>query len=302
MPDLSEFIAFVSEKSGVKNRSLIQKDLLIHRILKTIYSSEHFAANYVFKGGSCLVKCYFGYYRFSVDLDFTWKDQKDWKDLGKYALRRKLNQEIQRFGSFLEEIAKSAGLQFKSDLKDERYFEFGSGSRMATLKMWKNSELLKTQVNFVEETLFPPKTRSVKTLLDAALVSKEESAYFEEFLAYYKPFEVTVYDEKEILCEKVRAILTRRTQKLRDLYDLFILDKFGFKIEDFKEEILKKTQSALHFKRYRANLKKNRESLDLMNALEDPFERELFVIRPPKEFDSFLKRIAKLLIEIMENL
>ena len=302
MPDLSEFIAFVSEKSSMKNRSLVEKDLLIHKILKTIYSSGHFAENYVFKGGSCLVKCYFGYYRFSVDLDFTWKDQKVWKDLGKYELKRRLNEEIKRFGSFLEEIGKSSGLDFKNDLKDRKYFEFGSGSRMATLKMWKNSELVKIQVSFVDETLFPPKTRAVKTLLDGVIMSKEDSIYFEEFLAYYKPFEVMAYDEREILCEKVRAILTRRAQKLRDFYDLFMLDKFGFKIEDFKEEILTKTQAALHFKRYRVNLKRNRESLELMGALEDPFERELFATRPPKEFDAFLKRITKLLSMITDSL
>src|SRR3989304_1588180 len=99
MPDLSEFIAFVSEKSSMKNRSLVEKDILIHKILKTIYSSGHLAENYVFKGGSCLVKCYFGYYRFSVDLDFTWKDQKAWVDLSKNELRRRLLLEIGSLGS-----------------------------------------------------------------------------------------------------------------------------------------------------------------------------------------------------------
>jgi predicted nucleotidyltransferase component of viral defense system len=65
MPDLSEFISFVSEKSGVKKANLIESDILIHRILKEIYSSAPFMEQYLFKGGSCLVKCYFGYYRFS---------------------------------------------------------------------------------------------------------------------------------------------------------------------------------------------------------------------------------------------
>jgi len=71
MPDLSEFISFVSEKSKVKKLNLIEQDILIHRILKEIYAFPHFIENYLLKGGSCLVKCYFGYYRFSIDLDFT---------------------------------------------------------------------------------------------------------------------------------------------------------------------------------------------------------------------------------------
>jgi hypothetical protein len=36
-----------------------------------------------------------------------------------------------------------------------------------------------------------------------------------EFLDFYKPFSVLAYDEREILCEKVRAILTRKAQKLK---------------------------------------------------------------------------------------
>lgn len=42
MPDLSEFIAFVAEKSGIQKPILIEKDLMIHRILKDIYGSRHF--------------------------------------------------------------------------------------------------------------------------------------------------------------------------------------------------------------------------------------------------------------------
>jgi predicted nucleotidyltransferase component of viral defense system len=37
--------------------------------LKEICYSD-IGQDYLFKGGGCLVKCYFGYYRFSVDLDF----------------------------------------------------------------------------------------------------------------------------------------------------------------------------------------------------------------------------------------
>jgi predicted nucleotidyltransferase component of viral defense system len=89
MQSLSEFISFVSEKSGVKNQELIEKDIALHRLLKEIYSSD-IGQDYLFKGGSCLVKCYFGYYRFSVDLDFTRKNQEAWENLGKKKLRNEL--------------------------------------------------------------------------------------------------------------------------------------------------------------------------------------------------------------------
>jgi len=302
MPDLSEFLAFVAEKSGVKKPGLIEQDLTIHRVLKEIYSSKHPAENYLFKGGSCLVKCYFGYYRFSVDLDFTWRDQTVWKGLEKRELRRKLVEETGSFGSLLEKIAKDIGLEFKNNLEDRRYFEFGGGGKMVTFKMWKNSELMKIQVNFVDEILFPYKTVVVKTLLGNAEISEGERVYFEEFLKFYKSFKVAAYDEREILCEKVRAILTRRTQKLRDFYDLFMLDNSMFEIEKLKEQVILKTKACLHFKKYRENLERNRKSLRIKAVLEDSFERELFVTKPPKDFETFLKGLTGFLQDIMSKI
>lgn len=37
MPDLSEFVAFVAEKSGTRKPSLIERDVLIHGILREIW-------------------------------------------------------------------------------------------------------------------------------------------------------------------------------------------------------------------------------------------------------------------------
>jgi predicted nucleotidyltransferase component of viral defense system len=82
MPDLSEFVSFVARKSGMKNTGLIEKDVVLHRVLRELCSSP-LSASYLFKGGSCLVKCYFGYYRFSVDLDFTWRNQDTWGGWGR---------------------------------------------------------------------------------------------------------------------------------------------------------------------------------------------------------------------------
>jgi len=301
MPDLSEFIAFVAEKSGIKKPDLIEKDLVIHRILKEMFSSPHFSENYLFKGGSCLVKCYLGYYRFSVDLDFTWKNQKTWEALKKKELRRRLLEEINVFASFLEKTCKEINLEFKNDLKDNKYFEFGGGGRMVTFKLWRNSELIKIQVNFVEEMLFPHREVIVKTLLDGVDITKDERAYFEEFLNSYASIKVLAYDEREILCEKVRAIFTRRAQKLRDFYDLFVLDKSGFKVERLKEGIIKKTKASLRYRKYRENLEKNRESLEIAEAIDDTLERSLLVSQPTKGFEAFLRKLRRTLKNIMSS-
>ena len=302
MPDLSEFIGFIAEKSGVQKPDLIQKDVILHRILKQLYSSPRFSENYLFKGGGSLIKCHFGYYRFSVDLDFTWKDQASWSMVGGKELRRRLHEEIDIFGSSLTGICRDMDLDFESEPRDRRYCDFGGGGRMMTFKLWKDDELIKIQVNYVEEILFPCKEAVVKNLLDEAAIGKDEEAYFREFLDAYAPFKVPVYDEREILCEKVRAILTRRAQKLRDLYDLYMLEKAGFNAEALKEQIVKKTQSSLQYAKYRASLDRNRKSLRITEALEDPYERSLFIKKPPIDFERFAGRLEDLLRDTLDNI
>jgi hypothetical protein len=100
------------------------------------------------------------------------------------------------------------------------------------------------------------------------------------------------------LCEKVRAILTRKAQKLRDFYDLFILQKHGLEARDLENEILEKIKASLYYKKYRDALKKNREKFEIGQILADPFERNLFVEKPEKEFEDFLKSIVETIRKI----
>jgi predicted nucleotidyltransferase component of viral defense system len=54
---------------------VVEKDYVLGWLLAGIYSQEHLRASWVFKGGTCLKKCYFETYRFSEDLDFTLTDE-----------------------------------------------------------------------------------------------------------------------------------------------------------------------------------------------------------------------------------
>ena len=300
MPELSEFVEFVIAKSGIRKPSLVEKDILIHRILREIVLSD-LGDKYLFKGGSCLVKCYFGYYRFSVDLDFTWKDQEVWENLGKKRLRRELLRETEAFATLLESIATNMDLNFRNDVRNKNYIEFGSGNRMVTFKLWKDSELIKIQVNFVERILFDHEFVVARTLIDHVKISEEDKAYFEEFLGFYKPVKLLAYSKEEILCEKVRAILTRQAQKLRDFYDIFMLEKDGIKTEKLREMIVEKVKDALRYKKYRTNLERNVKGLSTKEFIDDPFEKEMFIIKPPAEFYRFVERFVDLLKEIGES-
>jgi len=54
--------------------NIIEKDYLLGWILGGISQHSELGSEWVFKGGTCLKKCYFETYRFSEDLDFTIKN------------------------------------------------------------------------------------------------------------------------------------------------------------------------------------------------------------------------------------
>ena len=54
---------------------VVEKDYVLGWLLAGIYSQERLRSTWVFKGGTCLKKCYFETYRFSEDLDFTLTDE-----------------------------------------------------------------------------------------------------------------------------------------------------------------------------------------------------------------------------------
>lgn len=53
---------------------VVEKDYLIGWLLAGIRQHSALNSSWVFKGGTCLKKCYFETYRFSEDLDFTLRD------------------------------------------------------------------------------------------------------------------------------------------------------------------------------------------------------------------------------------
>ena len=67
------FINQVSTLTRISRLEQIEKDFVLYRILAELSRDEIFADNFLFKGGTCLIKYYLGYYRFSEDLDFTWR-------------------------------------------------------------------------------------------------------------------------------------------------------------------------------------------------------------------------------------
>ncbi|MDT9547541.1 MAG: nucleotidyl transferase AbiEii/AbiGii toxin family protein [Chlorobium sp.] len=66
---------------------VVEKDYVLGWVLAGLACQEEVADSWVFKGGTCLKKCLFETYRFSVDLDFTLLDPAHLDCQGKLSYR-----------------------------------------------------------------------------------------------------------------------------------------------------------------------------------------------------------------------
>ncbi len=73
MIDKSEILAMAAA-TGLRP-DVVEKDYVLGWLLAGIYNHSSVNRDWIFKGGTCLKKCYFETYRFSEDLDFTLTDE-----------------------------------------------------------------------------------------------------------------------------------------------------------------------------------------------------------------------------------
>ena len=301
-----DLLGYLGDKTGIRQKELIEKDVYLHLLLKELTSDKHFKTNYIFKGGTCLIKCYLGYYRFSEDLDFSYIRQEDFKDKTEKQIRKQLSKEIGDLARKLEEITGRIGIDFKAHKKDSHYIEFGGSNKFVTLKLWYTSAELKTmqfikiQVNYVEKFNYAFKILEAKNILTGINTKEFRFLYPEAAETLLKNPKVKAYDIREILAEKVRAILTRQGIKARDYVDVYMIQEYtGFKPDDIRNRILEKTGFMLKYEKYRRNL--------LKKAGEEPKfrlgEEEKLLIKPPgKDFLHKTRRLEKLVHEIAKQL
>jgi len=64
----ADFVKEVAKILDIKRKDMIEKHLILHQILFDFSGDRFFAANALFKGGTCLIKSYFSYLRASIDM------------------------------------------------------------------------------------------------------------------------------------------------------------------------------------------------------------------------------------------
>ena len=262
-----DFVNEVGRIYKIERSDLIEKDLILHQILLDLSKDGFFSESFTFKGGTCLIKHYLGYYRFSEDLDFTWQDQKLFNGKSQNEIRRCLSKIIDKIGKLFEEISAKRGLDFKCEKHNRKFVELGGNNKFCTFKIWYISELLnresfmKVQINFVEVLHFKTQRVELKSLL---LKRNEElRLLFADYEEYMQKIPFDVYDVREILSEKVRSILTRKGIKARDFLDVYLVSKkYQIELEDMYGPIVDKTRFMLGFyEKYRKNFEAKKDLL-----------------------------------------
>lgn len=300
-----KMIDLIADRINTNKKDLIEKDLILHHLLVELSSNKYFYENFAFKGGTCLIKCFIDYYRFSEDLDFTLINKEMFKDKSAKQIRKMISSDIDKLADLLKLTADKIGLDFKADKKDKRYFHFGGSNRFVTFKLWYLPEgaiektFLKVEINFLEKLEFLTKEKEINNLFFSQQISNNSAFFLPPNSEWaLKIPALKCYDIREVLVEKARAILTRRGTKARDYIDIFMIEKaHNLKIEDFKKQIIDKVKAMLKFEKYKINLS-SKEDFTIEKGAEDGI-----MLKPlPTDFSHFLDRLNMFLREVAKEI
>ncbi|MEX0862259.1 nucleotidyl transferase AbiEii/AbiGii toxin family protein [Nitrosopumilus sp.] len=305
---MSDFVDRISVDEKIQRKDMIEKDILLHHILLDLSKEKFFAENFLFKGGTCLIKHYLGYVRFSEDIDFTWKNQIRFAGKSGRQIDKEVSEITETTGKILEKISSGRGLDFKWDKGNRDYVELVSRGKICTFKVWYNSDVskermyIKIQINFVDNLCLKPIDGNLKSLITGK--HDKLGALYEEYAEYASTIPFGVYDVREILSEKIRAILTRKGTKARDFLDVFLISKnLGVETKDVEDCIIKKIGYALeHYERYRDNFEEKKNLLDKGSIFNWGIERGLLITEiDDEELDRFLDDLINYLKELVRK-
>ncbi|MBW2647393.1 MAG: nucleotidyl transferase AbiEii/AbiGii toxin family protein [Deltaproteobacteria bacterium] len=209
MIDKSEIMDFSREFGIVAN--VIEKDYVLAWVLAGIFNHTKIGSSWVFKGGTCLKKCYFETYRFSEDLDFTLSEANH------------LDQEllVNCFKDISEWVYDAAGIEIPKNLIRFDVYENKRGGISAQGRIGYSGPMqprgdlprIKLDLTTDEVLVLDPVVREVhhpySDLPDEGI-------------------QIRCYCFEEVFAEKIRALAER--ERPRDLYDVVHLYRHdGFK-------------------------------------------------------------------------
>ncbi|MCF7861846.1 nucleotidyl transferase AbiEii/AbiGii toxin family protein [Candidatus Woesearchaeota archaeon] len=300
---MKEIVNYISSEMRIENKSLIEKDIILHKLLSYLAGIEYFRDNFVFKGGTCLTKCYYGYFRFSEDLDFSYRKQDNFEGLSQKEIRKYLSNEINKLLQLIEKFTKENKIDFVKEKSNKKYVEIGGSNKFVTFKLWYKSEILdveqfiKVQINFVELFHYSFKKKKASSLIKGINLRDLQFLYPEESKYLLEDPNIYCYNIKEILIEKFRAVLTRKGIKARDFIDIFlILENEKIELKKIRSKIIDKINFMLRYDKYIQNLKEFK-----IEKLVIGQEQKLMLKPIDKKYNEKLKDLIKFLDELSDE-
>ncbi len=263
---------------------LLEKDYYLTLILSQINDLDK---NLVFKGGTCLNKIYYSYYRLSEDLDFTLtlpskSPSRTVKQKSIRPIKNGVLPYVQTFGMRIER-PDNAGRN-----KSSQYVwtvDYGS-------VVLEKPQSIKLEIGLRFNPILPTLQKEVRHRFLHPFTGEP----------LFDAGRATCLDLKEIVAEKMRAAATRINIAPRDFYDLGFLIKSHFNFQDkqlwslFKIK-LDEDGYDVDLSKYRVNLGRSDQEIKQMNSRIDA---ELLAVLTPEEQKSF--RLRAMLDNINESL
>lgn len=180
---------------------VVEKDYALGWLLAGIAAHPAIGDRWVFKGGTCLKKCYFETYRFSEDLDFTLQDA-DHLDEAFLA---------DVFAEIGDWVYEACGLQLPAEARKFEVFTNKRGTRSGQGRIGYRGPLGKPGD--------PPRIKldlAADEVLVLTPVQRPVHHPYTDLPA--EGIHVLSYSFEEVFAEKIRALAER--QRPRDLYDV----------------------------------------------------------------------------------
>ncbi len=192
----------ISKDMGVLPRT-IDKDWILGHLLNAMYSFEEVQKCFIFKGGTCLKKCFIEDYRFSEDLDFTLTDRDfpiEHRTINKWIQTAKA---VSNAKFHIEEIKPQVSEEVDQGYEIKIKFwgaDHPPNQKPLPSKRWQTS--IKIDISYSEQLILSPKHKKIfHPYSDHEAISAWANTY----------------DHKEIVAEKIRSLAQRN--RPRDVYD-----------------------------------------------------------------------------------
>ena len=208
MIDRAEIIELAGELS--LRPEVVEKDYLLGWMLAGIARDKALGPSWVFKGGTCLKKCFFETYRFSEDLDFTVTD----------ATQLDRDFLVERFKEIGTWLYDETGIELPADLLRFDVFENNRGGKACQGRVAFRGPIMRGGD--------PPRIKldlTADELVVKPTVMRPVAHAYSDTPA--EGIHARCYAYEEVFGEKIRALAERA--RPRDLYDVINL----FRNEDF---------------------------------------------------------------------